>query len=157
MVCELIWSVIVVAGGHGRRLGGVDKAAIELGGVATLDMILASVPPEMPVVVSGPERPTHRPVVFRQESPPDGGPVAGIAAALKAVTTPGVVILATDMPWAGELLPQLLARFASTGADVVIPVDSGGRRQPLLSAWDADTLRGLLGILGIHGADRCTT
>ena len=148
MVPSSDWSVIVIAGGHGRRLGGVDKAGIVLGGVTTLDLILDSIAPEMPVVVSGPERPTHRPVVFTQESPPDGGPVAGIAAALTSVTTPGVLIVATDMPWAAELVPELLARFASTSADVVIPVDSGGRSQPLLSAWDAQTLRGLLAGLG---------
>ncbi len=99
------WSVIVVAGGHGRRLGGVDKAGIVLGGVTTLDMILDAIPPEMPVVVSGPERSTRRPVVFRQESPPDGGPVAGIAAAMEAISTTGVVIMATDMPWSAQLLP----------------------------------------------------
>ncbi len=30
----------------------------------------------------------------------------------------------------------------------MIPVDSGGRRQPLLSAWNADALRRILGALG---------
>lgn len=140
--------MIVVAGGQGRRLGGVDKAAITLGDAMILDLILDAIPPELPVVVTASERPTHRPVTFRQESPPDGGPVAGIAEALTSVSTAGVVIAATDMPWAPQLLPELLERFTSARADVVIPVDDGGRSQPLFSAWDADALRRVLRELG---------
>ncbi len=142
------WSVIIVAGGGGQRLGGVDKAGLVLDGRSSLDWILDSLPPAAPVIVSGPERPTSRAVVFRPESPPGGGPVAGIGAALQAVSTPRVVIMGADMPWSGSLFPGLLARFGSAGADAVITVDSDGRQQPLLSAWDAPALRRLLAELG---------
>ena len=142
------WSVIVVAGGLGRRLGGADKAALPLGGKSTLAWILDVVPADTAVVVAGPERPTPRTVVFRQESPPGGGPVAGVAAALSAVTSPRVIIVAADMPWAGRLMSALAERFDSTQAEAVMPVDASGRAQPLFSAWDAAYLRSVLATLG---------
>ena len=142
------WSVIVLAGGDGRRLGGADKSAIDLDGQTTLDRILDSIPSEMPVVVAGPHRPTHRAASFRQESPPGGGPVAGIAAALSDIASPRVMVVATDMPWAGRLLPALIEEFVSSGAGVVIPVDAHGRAQPLFSAWRTRVLRLALAQLG---------
>lgn len=46
---------IVLAGGAGSRLGGVDKATLELDGVALLDRALAALD-GLPVVVVGPPR-----------------------------------------------------------------------------------------------------
>jgi len=81
-------------------------------------------------VVAGPERPTLRPVTFRLEWPLHGGPVAGIASGLEAVSTPVTALLAVDMPWAGELLEHLIAEFGGCAAAALVPVDppdSGSR------------------------------
>jgi molybdenum cofactor guanylyltransferase len=142
------WSVIVLAGGRGRRLGSVDKAAVVVDGRSSLQHLLDDLPDGVPVVVSGPERPVARPVSFRGEQPPGGGPVAGIAAALTAVGTPRAALVGADMPWSGPLLDRLVARLASTDADVVVAVTSDGRRQPLCSAWSTQGLRDCLDRLG---------
>jgi molybdopterin-guanine dinucleotide biosynthesis protein A len=107
------WTALVLAGGLGSRLQGADKAAITIGGTSVLDHLLLCLPEHVPVVVVGPECPTRRPVTFRREWPIHAGPVAGIASGLDAVTTPVIVLLAVDMPWAGYLARLLVSEFDS--------------------------------------------
>jgi molybdopterin-guanine dinucleotide biosynthesis protein A len=142
------WTALVLAGGRGSRLGNVDKAAITLGGTSALDQLLFSLPVAVPIVVAGPERPTVRPVTFRREWPVHGGPVAGIASGLEAVSTPVTALLAVDMPWAGGLVGQLIAEFGSCDAAALVPVDASGFQQPLCSVVHTQALRTALGRLG---------
>jgi molybdopterin-guanine dinucleotide biosynthesis protein A len=142
------WSCIVLAGGGGRRLGGIDKATMPIGGRTALDVLLDSLPEGLPVIVAGPERRTNRHVLFCAEVPPGGGPVAGIAAAMHAVSAPHVLVVATDMPWSGPLLANLAARFPECAGDVLVPLDSEGREQVLCCAWRTDALRDALTSLG---------
>ncbi len=141
------WTLVLLTGGTGRRLGGADKALLDLSGTSTIDHVLGRIPSEVPVVVAGPPIPTSRPVQFRQEDPPLGGPVAGIAAALAAVDTPVTCVLAVDMPWAAALLPQLMDELLAGTADVVIPVDPDGRAQHLCAAWRTARLRAAMSAL----------
>ena len=145
------WTALVLAGGRGSRLGNDDKAAITLGGTSALDHLLASLPRSVPVVIAGPKHPTQRPVTFRQEKPIHGGPVAGIASALEAVSTPVTALLAVDMPWAGGLMEHLIAEFASCDAAALVPVDRSGFRQPLCAVVRTEALRGALRQLGDPG------
>ncbi|MDQ1537795.1 MAG: hypothetical protein QOE58_2188 [Actinomycetota bacterium] len=142
------WSVVVLAGGRGARLGNDDKAAVTIGGTSVLDHLLSSLPQDVPVVVAGPERRTSRPVMFRRESPIHGGPVAGIVSALEAVATPVTALLAVDMPWAGGLVRQLIAELAESDAAALVPVDASGFRQPLCAVVRTKALRDALAELG---------
>jgi len=142
------WTALVLAGGRGSRIGNDDKAAIIIGGISALDHLLTSLPEGVPIVVAGPERPTRRPVTFRPERPVFGGPVAGIASGLGAVTTPVIVLLAVDMPWAGALVGHLIAEFAACNGAALVPVDRSGFRQPLCAVVRTDALRAALAGLG---------
>ncbi len=142
------WTALVLSGGRGSRLGHHDKAAITIGGLSTLDLLLAALPGDVPVVVAGPQQSTRRPVTFRPEQPVHGGPVAGVASALEAVRTPVTVLLAVDMPWAGGLVKQLISEFALCDGDALVPVDGAGFRQPLCAAVRTQALRTALGGLG---------
>jgi molybdopterin-guanine dinucleotide biosynthesis protein A len=144
----LRWTALVLAGGQGSRLGNEDKAAVTIHGRSMLDQLLSSLPERVPIVVAGPERPTHRPVIFRQEWPIHGGPVAGIACGLEAVSTPLTALLAVDMPWAGGLLEHLIDEFASYDAAALVPVDGSGFRQPLCAVVRTHALRSALAELG---------
>lgn len=135
------WTLIVLAGGGGVRLGGQDKARLLIDGRTLLDIALDGVPEGVPIIVAGPVTPTGRPVTFRQESPLAGGPVAGIAAACAGITSPFTVVLGVDMPWATTLIPVLLSLVVRTTAGVVLPITPDGRTQPLLSGWRTDSLR----------------
>lgn len=147
-------SVIVLTGGTGRRLGGIDKATVEIEGQTLLEHVLTALPADVSVLVAGTPLPTSRPVTFRREDPPLGGPVAGINAALPAVTSDLVGVIAVDMPRAVPVLQEMLGALAAdTHADVALPVTSDGRQQPLCSAWRADALRDALsGLDTVDGA-----
>jgi molybdopterin-guanine dinucleotide biosynthesis protein A len=142
------WTAVVLAGGRGSRLSNVDKATMTIGGMSALDHLLASLPELAPVVVVGPECPTRRPVTFRREWPIHGGPVAGLAAGLKAVRTPLAALLGVDMPWSGGLVGSLVAEFASCGADALVPVDGSGFRQPLCAVVRTAAMRAAFRELG---------
>lgn len=149
------YDAVVLAGGRGSRLGGVDKPALVVAGRSLLDRVLDALPGAGTVVAVGPARPTARPVRWHREDPPGGGPVAALAAALPAVSTEVVVVLAADLPALGAAVPRLVAALAGSGPayDGVVLVDGEGRRQPLLAAYRTAALREALARVGrVEGA-----
>ncbi len=152
------FDVVVLAGGSGRRLGGVDKAGLEVGGRALLDRVLAASAGARRTVVVGPERPTVRPVTWTREDPSGGGPVAGLAAGLAALATSAgdpILVLATDLPaLTSSDLDRLLARAGELeSVDAVLFEDAEGHRQPLAGLYRADRLRAALAGRGpVEGA-----
>jgi len=76
--------VILLAGGQGRRLGGVDKAALTVGSRTLLGHALAAARGRV-IVLVGPPREVPRGVRQTREDPPGGGPAAGVAAGLAAL------------------------------------------------------------------------
>lgn len=130
------WDAIVLAGGRGSRLGGVDKASLELDGSTLLTRTLAAVSDASRVVVVGDVDAPGAVVV--QEEPRFAGPAAAVGAGLAEVTSPYVLLLGVDQPYVAEAIPVLVDAFARDG---VIAVDADGRRQHLISLVDADALR----------------
>lgn len=110
-----------------------------------LDRMLSSLPPDAQVVVAGRRQPTARAVRFVQDEPAGGGPVAGIAAALPAVITETVAVVAVDMPWAAGAVAEL--PDIDQQVDAVVPVDDHEQRQPLCAVYRTDALR-----RAIHGS-----
>ena len=126
----MTWAAVILTGGTATRLGGADKAALEHAGRSLLERALTAVDGAAEVVVVGPEKPTSRPVRFVQEDPPGGGPLAGVAAGVAALTTgpDRVVVLAVDMPRVtSDTVARLLA--AAEHGDAAWLTDDGGRRQ----------------------------
>jgi molybdopterin-guanine dinucleotide biosynthesis protein A len=124
------WAAVILTGGAGKRLGGADKAALEHGGRTLLERALAAVDGAAETVVVGREVPTSRSVTFTRESPPGGGPLAGLAAGVAALGREHerVVVLAVDMPHVSAgTVERLLA--AADGADASWLIDAAGRRQ----------------------------
>lgn len=117
---------IVLAGGRGSRLGGIDKATLDMGGESMLDRTLRAVA-GLRVIVVGAEAPG---VLSVWEEPRGSGPAAAIGAGLREVTAPYVLVVACDQPFLGEAIPML--RAAMDGGDGVIAVDETGRRQHLM-------------------------
>ncbi|PWH05453.1 molybdopterin-guanine dinucleotide biosynthesis protein MobA [Brachybacterium endophyticum] len=151
-------ALIVLAGGGARRLGGVSKAEVLLGGRRLVDIVLDAGADCVPRVVVAPaEVEVPKGVLHTLEDPPSGGPVAGIAAGLAALRraidergasgaassgaheAPGpddVLILGCDMPGADLLVGPLLrarehAREQVTAADGVVACGPDGRREML--------------------------
>lgn len=137
-------SVILLTGGSSRRMGS-DKASLEFGGDTLLTFHLKQIPSEFPVVVVGESIDTWPNVTCTREDPPGAGPVAAIASGLEHVTTPMVLILAVDTPFA---LPQLLRLELGPGSPALIPRDTSGKAQYLAGLYRSDSLRRALGQLG---------
>lgn len=139
-------SVIVLAGGTSRRFGS-DKLAALLGdGRSVLDYCLLGMPAGWPLVLVGPSRVVPSAVAgrvrFVRESPSGGGPLAGVAAGLAAVTGDVVCVAAGDMPAAGSVVELLVASLAADASvDAAVLSDVEGQANPLLAAYRIDALR----------------
>lgn len=157
---------VVLAGGRGRRLGGVDKARIVVDGLPLLAHALAAVDAgrtaagQRTVVVgpspTGPDALAPHVLVTR-EDPPHGGPAAALAAGLDALRASGatgttVLVLAVDLPAVRRAVPVLRDAVGASGRplrdaaghggpDGWVAVDRQGRRQPLLAVWRTAALR----------------
>jgi len=141
------FAAVVLAGGAGRRLGGVDKPALRLGAFTLLDRALFAAGSASPLIAVGPQRPTERAVTWRREEPAGGGPVAALAAGLAELPAGiEVAVLAADLANIGPDTVTGL-RFAlarAPGADGALLVDDTGHRQWLTSVWQIDALRAAL-------------
>lgn len=145
-------AAIVVGGGGGERLGGVSKPDLTLGGVRLIDRVcgalleacgagcVAVVPPAVRVPYG---------VRRTLEDPPNGGPLAGIDAGLRALSVGGdilVVVVSVDAPGVGAFLPALLEPALGEGSDGRIAV--GGDPEPfdqyLMGVYRAGALRCVL-------------
>ncbi len=147
---------MVPAGGSSRRMGA-DKLSMALGSSTVLGETLSRVPSGVPVVVVGPDRPELAGVLTAREDPPGGGPVAAIAAGLRALEpslalagADVVVVCAGDAPWSPLAVPAVVAalRAGPRGTRCAVALDAGGRRQVLLAAHDLAGLDGLLSAAG---------
>jgi molybdopterin-guanine dinucleotide biosynthesis protein A len=141
-----VFDAIVLAGGTARRLGGVDKPQLEVGGRSLLDRAVAAVTDAQRIVVVGPVQPVDGAVTFCREDPPGGGPVAAVAAGLAATSADVVVVLAADLPWIAPAIPLLVAAAGAAGPAVL--VDGSGRANHLAAAWPRAQLRAALDRVG---------
>lgn len=151
-------ALIVLAGGNGQRLGGIDKAEISIGRVTLLEHALAAGAGAGRAIVVGPPRQLPAGVLSSCEDPPGGGPVAALAAGLALVVEPVVVVLACDMPLlSAATIDNLVVALDAPGplarldrhevVDAVLLVDANRRRQPLAAAYRTAALRAALAAL----------
>ena len=96
------------------------------------------------------------PYRYIQENPVGGGPVAGIAAALGLCKSEIVGVLATDMPFAGAHMVDLISAMTSQD-DAIMYVDSQGFKQPLAAIYRRKGLETALSEIGnSHGVSMRT-
>ncbi|MGX1767127.1 NTP transferase domain-containing protein [Dietzia sp. NPDC055343] len=128
---------IILTGGRGSRLGGVDKARLPVAGRPMVETVLGAAR-----AVAGPAI-TVGPGGDAREDPPHSGPVAGIAAGLACLPdgVDVVVVVACDLPEldAGTLR-ALVDAVRTSGAAAALGVDAAGHEQYLLAAWDRRAL-----------------
>ncbi|MDP8922994.1 MAG: molybdenum cofactor guanylyltransferase [Chloroflexota bacterium] len=138
-------TAIVLAGGKGSRLGGVDKALLEIGGRRTIDRVLGALDGLATDVVAvvNEDRLADVAGIRRIADPePHAGVLPALQAALSVAREPLCLLVACDMPF---LQPALLRRLVelAEGYDVVIPhVD--GQPQPMHAVYRRDPCRGAI-------------
>jgi molybdopterin-guanine dinucleotide biosynthesis protein A len=135
----------ILAGGHARRLDGAVKASLVVAGRPVLSRLVAKLEAQSSVVVLC-VAPRHAalPWVKAADLPvavdlvEDGGPLAGIAAAMAWARTTihsahAVVTVPVDTPFVPD---DLVARLAETApANGIAISESGGRRHHAIAYW----------------------
>ncbi|MFJ1748839.1 NTP transferase domain-containing protein [Streptomyces sp. NPDC088116] len=142
------YDAIVLAGGAAKRLGGIDKPGVRVGGRALLDRVLAACEGAARTVVVGGRRPTVRPVRWAREEPPGGGPLAALDAGVRCADAATVLVLSADLPFLGaETVHRLIGALDVSGREAALLTDAGGRDQPLVAAYRTEPLRRELALL----------
>jgi molybdenum cofactor guanylyltransferase len=126
----------ILAGGRARRLGGLDKSAIIIGGRRIVDRqldALLAVTPEVVIVANDGQRYTRCDVPVLADAIPDAGALGGLYTALISASTPLVIAVACDMPFVSAgLLAYLVERIGN--ADAAVPVLADGMH-PLCAVY----------------------
>ena len=162
------FAAVLLAGGGGRRMGGIDKPGILVAGRPMLARVLDAVTDAEVRVVVGPPAELPEGVLLAREDPPGGGPVAAVAAGLSKLDETGfaedvgadhpaatVALLAADLPLlTRNSIDPLRHALHSTGADGACYVDMSGRRQRLCGVWRLGPLRHALRRLVEHRGGR---
>ncbi|HRP77225.1 MAG TPA: molybdenum cofactor guanylyltransferase MobA, partial [Rhodocyclaceae bacterium] len=119
-------SAVILAGGQGRRMGGVDKGLVPLQGRTMVERVLERLRPQVDEVLINANQNLDRyraigVPVFSDDIGGFAGPLAGLHAGLGHASHPLVVTAPCDSPF----LPQdLVARLADAleaqGADLAV-------------------------------------
>ncbi len=134
-------SAIVLAGGRASRLGGANKALLEIGGVRLVDRVLAAIRPLVDQILmvghllGDLKLPGVEIVPDRQ---PGGSALLGIYSGMLAARNPVSLVVACDMPFLSTPLLQRIATL-SEGYDITVP-RVGAHLEALHAAYRRDCL-----------------
>lgn len=145
------FDAVVLAGGAGRRMGGVDKAAVRLQGVRLVDRVAhaAQRAGAAGVTIVGPESTAADDCARVREDPPGGGPLAAVAAALPLVEHDWTMLLSCDLQQPAAVCRALMAALREDfETEGIVLVDQRGRHQWLAGVYSTHMLRRSLGTLG---------
>ncbi|WP_442486808.1 molybdenum cofactor guanylyltransferase MobA [Halomonas litopenaei] len=130
-------SGVVLAGGQGRRMGGVDKGLVPFDGKPLAAHAVACLKPHVASVMINANRHLDEYAVLADRVVEDHqagyhGPLMGIYSGLIASSTPWVVVVPCDSPaLPADLVPRLVAGWRE-GLDIVVAHD-GARLHPVVA------------------------
>lgn len=129
-------TIVILAGGRGRRMNEQDKGWAVLAGKPLIQHVIDLVSQQSSNILINANQNINRyqalgyPVVSDQLSDFQG-PLAGVAAAMEHVTTPYILTLPCDAPYVdGEYVQKMLAGLISGQTDLAVAFD-GARIQPI--------------------------
>lgn len=126
---------LILAGGRGTRMGGLDKGLILLDGRPMVEYAISRLRPQVANIVISANRNQDRYRKFGHQVVSDmledyPGPLAGIAAALPAMSTDYAVTVPCDTPLlSDELVARLWRAMQKENTDLAVAHD-GWRIQP---------------------------
>jgi len=139
---------VILAGGLARRMGGKDKAFIEVGGETLLARVIARLTPQVDGIVLNANGDPARFAGFGLPVVPDtvegfAGPLAGVLAGMRWAAARGythVASTAGDTPFfPTDLIARLAAAFAETGWPIAMAVtqdpERGLSEHPTFALW----------------------
>lgn len=168
MTARAAVTAFILAGGRGRRLGGADKALVDLAGTPLIGHVVARLAPQVDrIVINANGDPARfaafgRRVVGDDASGNCRGVFAGLAAAATVISAPfvadGLLLTApTDTPFLpADLVDRLATALAATAAPLAY-AESGGIAHPTVALWTRASLAALVKRLGSGDAPRLQT
>jgi len=137
---------LVLAGGLARRMGGGDKALLEIGGKTILSRVLATLKPQCEAVILNANGDTGRFAAFglpvvSDDIPDFAGPLAGILAGLDwmAAHHPDLQWMASvpgDCPFLPADLVSRLHQMRERAGTPLACAKSGDWRHPTVGLWN---------------------
>lgn len=163
------WVGVILAGGRGLRMGGVDKALLPLGGRSLLERVIERARPQVSDLALNANGDPSRFAFSGLPVIADGiadwpGPLAGVLAALDWASeikrnTGWVMTFPVDCPFVPlDLAPTLSAAITDQGGDIARAF-SGDRPHPLAALWPIRLRRHLRRAMiedGIRGVQEWT-
>jgi molybdopterin-guanine dinucleotide biosynthesis protein A len=147
---------LILAGGQGRRMGGVDKGLQPLRGRAMVEWVIERLAPQVGAIVINANQHRHEyarygyPVIADQVGG-FAGPLAGLHAGLSAAKTPLLVTVPCDSPFLpDDLVARLAAGREAGDADLAV-AKTGEQAHPVFSLVRAGVLPHLGAFLGAGG------
>lgn len=119
-------SAVILAGGQGRRMGGVDKGLVPLRGRPMVEWVLERLRPQVAEVLINANQNLDRyraigVPVFSDDIGGFAGPLAGLHAGLGHASHPLVVTAPCDSPFLPEdLVARLADALEAQGADLAV-------------------------------------
>jgi len=117
---------VVLAGGLGRRMGGVDKGLQLLNGRPLVSHVIERLAPQVDELLINANQNGERYAAFgypvlADRIPEFAGPLAGLHAALTAATHPLVATAPCDSPFLpADLISRLFQALTATNADLAV-------------------------------------
>lgn len=128
---------LILAGGRGTRMGGVDKGLVEFNGQPMVQHVLAALRPQVAEVLINANRnqAAYRATGCRVVSDAVSGfagPLAGVSAGMHAVaaTCTHVLVLPCDGPFVPAWVAQRLWAASAGKDDVIVAAHDGERLHP---------------------------
>lgn len=122
-------TAVILAGGQGRRMGGADKGLVDYQGRPLVEWVLAVLAPQVGEIVISANRNLERYAAYGRRVLPDTlpdypGPLAGVLAALQAVTTDWLLVVPCDTPHLpADLAFRLLGAAQLEGVPLAVAED----------------------------------
>jgi len=147
---------VVLAGGQGRRMGGVDKGLVELAGAPMVAHVLARLAPQVGDVLINANQNLDRYRAFGQPVVEDAvggfaGPLAGLHAGLTRAGGELVVTVPCDSPFLPlDLVHRLRAALDRDGAQLAV-AKTFDQPHPVFALVRRDVLPNLAAFLAAGG------
>jgi len=143
---------VILSGGRGSRMGGVDKGLLPFRGRTMLEWVLDRIEPQVAEVLISANQSLDRYLTFGHPVLTDritgfAGPLAGLHAGLCVARCELVMTVPCDSPFLPlDLVQRMTESLERTGADVAV-ARSGNQRHSVFCLCRASVLDGLTAFL----------
>ena len=143
---------LILAGGRARRMGGVDKGLIDIGGKPMIAHVVDRLSPQVKQIIINANRNLGEyekwaELVVKDSFGEFDGPLAGMASGLESADTEYVVTAPCDSPLlADDLAIRMHSQCTAQNAELAVATD-GNRLQPVFTLLRHSLLSSMMSFL----------